>query len=355
MRQAAMTLAACSDKQIGTHTTGAAMSSFNVREEITNRIVSLLEKGVLPWRQGWSGGEPHSNASTGLPYKGINAILLGISGFSDPRWLTMKQANAMKDAEHPNGLHVRKGEKATMIVRMVDVPQSVADDKVDGDIIAEDSKSRLVMKSYYVFNAQQIDGMPVRALPERSIESHAAVEHMLAGLKADGLVLLEGGQKAFYMPKADSITLPDRNRFDSGVERSSVLLHEMAHATGHSKRKDRFDLFGKLSTVEARAREELKAELASAMLGAELGLPLGDFHIENHAAYVGSWLEALKKDKTEIFKAAAGAQHICDWLNGHAVVPEQKVEAKAEAQTIAANDEVLPPADKPKRRAGMRM
>ena len=332
------------------------MSSFNVREDITNRIVSLLEKGVFPWRQGWSGGEPHSNASTGQAYKGINQILLGMSGFSDPRWVTMKQANAMKDAEHPNGLHVRKGEKATMIVRMVDVPKSLGEDKVDGDVVAEDSKSRLVMKAYYVFNAQQIDGMPVQALPERAIESHAAVEHMLTGLKADGLVLLEGGQKAFYMPKADSITLPDRNRFDSGAERSSVLLHEMAHATGHSKRQDRFGLFGKLSTVEARAREELRAELASAMLGAELGLPLGDFHIENHAAYVGSWLEALKKDKTEIFKAAAGAQHICDWLNGHAVVPEHKTEEKEEAQMAAANDEVPVSDEAPKkRRAGMRM
>lgn len=87
-----------------------------------------------------------------------------------------------------------------------------------------------------------------------------------------------------------------------------------------------------------------------------LGLPLGDFHIENHAAYVGSWLEALKKDKTEIFKAAAGAQHICDWLNGHAVVPEHKAEAAAEVQPIAAND-AAPVSDEvpKKRRAGMRM
>ena len=47
-------------------------------------------------------------------------------------------------------------------------------------------------------------------------------------------------------------------------------------------------------------------------------------------------LEALKKDKTEIFKAAAGAQHICDWLNGHAVVPEHKTEEKEEAQMVMA-------------------
>ena len=94
---------------------------LNVRDQVTQRIIEALEAGTPPWRKGWDAMESHFNASTDKQYQGINQLLLGMSGFSDPRWLTLKQANAMKSDEHPDGLRVKKGEKATMIVRMVEV------------------------------------------------------------------------------------------------------------------------------------------------------------------------------------------------------------------------------------------
>ncbi len=341
---------------------------FNVREQITNRIIAALEAGTPPWRQGWAAMEPHLNASTGKPYQGINQLLLGMSGFNDPRWLTMKQANAMKTNEHPDGLRIRKGEKATMIVRMVEVEKSAdRGPKVDGEVVAEDAKTMLVMKAFHVFNATQIEGIPPLPASTREIPPVDAVERVLQGLKADGMVLLHGGDSAHYMPKADTLRMPDKGLFkgDGVYEYYSTALHEAAHATGHKKRLDRFGLFQKLSSAEARAREELTAELASTFYSAQIGLPVGPMdgagniagtHLENHAAYIGSWLEALKKDKGEIFKAAARAQHACDWLREHAITPAVAATAKEGAAPVAATTSDVP-AEAPakKRRIGMRM
>ncbi len=70
------------------------------------------------------------------------------------------------------------------------------------------------------------------------------------------------------------------------------------------------DLTGRFGSG-AYAQEELRAELASVFIGAELGLPSD---IPNHASYIKSWIKALKEDKREIFRAAADAQKITDYL-----------------------------------------
>lgn len=316
----------------------------NVREEITEKIIAAIEAGTPPWRKGWASMAPNFNASTGKPYQGINQVLLGMSGYSDPRWMTMKQANAMKSDEHPNGLRVRKGEKATMIVRMVEVEKRGEGEVPDGDVIAEDKKTRLVMKAFWVFNASQIEGCPpLPKLKPQEIEPNEAVEQVLQGLKADGLILLHGGDRACYVPKIDTIKMPDKGAFGGSEDYHATLLHEAAHATGAKKRLDRFGMFGHLTSSESYAREELRAELASAMLGAELGVRQGEYHIQNHAAYLASWLAALRKDKNEIFKAAAHAQHICDWLKGHAVKPE--MDQVAERMPEATNETFVAPPD----------
>ncbi len=325
---------------------------LNVRDQVTQRIIEALEAGTPPWRKGWDAMESHFNASTDKPYQGINQILLGMSGFSDPRWLTLKQANAMKSDEHPEGLRIKKGEKATMIVRMIEVPRGSKDDTADADVVAEDQKTRLVMKAFWVFNGSQIEGMQPLPSRQREVLPIEAVERMMQGLKADGMSLLHGGDKACYVPKLDTIKMPERGAFHSSEDYHATLLHEAAHATGAKKRLDRFGLFGNLSNADAYAREELRAELASAMLGAELGIPQGEYHIENHAAYLASWLQALKNDKNEIFKAASAAQKISDWLNSHAIKPNLNSEEAASQSPVEEAPPVSPPS---RRRAGMRM
>lgn len=186
----------------------------------------------------------------------------------------------------------------------------------------------------------------------REIEPIEAVENLVQGLKADGLSLLHGGDRACYVPKLDTIKMPDKAVFHSAEDYHSTLLHEASHATGAKKRLDRLGIFGNLTSMEAYAREELRAELASAMLGAELGIRQGEYHVENHAAYVASWLQALRNDQNEIFKAASAAQKIADWLKTHAVTPEV-----VSTEDVTSTPVESVPADSlaPRRRVGMRM
>jgi len=75
---------------------------------VTEKIIAALESGTVPWHKPWKAGIAR-NAIINRPYSRINALLLGISPYSDPRWLTYKQASA-------KGGQVRKGEKSTLVI-----------------------------------------------------------------------------------------------------------------------------------------------------------------------------------------------------------------------------------------------
>jgi antirestriction protein ArdC len=116
-----------------------------------------------------------------------------------------------------------------------------------------------------------------------------------------------GGNRAFCAPGPgrDFIQMPHEGAFAGGTDSTGAstgaadfagtLLHEISHWTGAGHRLNRqFGVWGS----DDYAREEIRAELASAMLSAELGVPTTT---ENHAAYIGSWVKRLKEDKFEIF------------------------------------------------------
>lgn len=302
---------------------------MGVREEITERIIKALESGVPPWRAGWSSGSLAFNGETGQTYQGVNQLLLGIAGNADPRWMTLKQANR-------KGLRIRKGEKATKIVRLVEVDREAAEKEEQAEGMAHDQHKMLVLRQYDVFNGSQIEGL--EALPARShaIEPVLAAEGVVDGLKATGLVVLHGGSTASYSPKMDVIRMPEKADFHSTEDYYATLLHECSHSTANAKRMNRPMLSARFGSAEY-AKEELRAEIASAMLSAELGIPLDQKQIESHAAYVASWIEALRNDKNEIFRAAGEAQRIADYLQEMAIVPEPKVEGKPKGPTALAS------------------
>jgi antirestriction protein ArdC len=90
----------------------------------------------------------------------------------------------------------------------------------------------------------------------------------------------------------------------------ATLAHELSHWTGHASRLGR-DLKNRFGTA-AYAAEELVAELASAMLGAELGLPVA--HLDSHASYIEHWLKLLRDDDRAILTAAAKAEEASSLL-----------------------------------------
>lgn len=280
-------------------------------QEVTNQIIAALEAGTPPWQCPWSGHSAlPTNLTTGKSYRGINLLMLAIASmqqqYADTRWLTFRQADEI-------GARVRKGEQGTPIIffKMKDVTSD------GGDSATNDETRRVIpmLRTYTVFNASQLDDLPER-YELKSVPNWQPIAEAEELLYISGAAILQGGNRAFYVPSEDFIQLPPPAWFATPESYYATALHELAHWTGHASRLAR-----ELNTrkgMEAYAFEELIAEMGSAFLCAHCGLPP---QIE-HASYVDSWLNALKRDKRLIFVAAAAAQKAADYVLGsRAVVP----------------------------------
>ena len=172
-------------------------------------------------------------------------------------------------------------------------------------------KSRLIHRVYTVFNAQQIERIPPHAPKQHTtFEAVQAGEQILKNSGAN--IAHDQADRAFYSRSQDSIHLPPKDAFKDAAGYYGTALHELAHWTGHPSRLDRSTLtdsyrFGDMNY----AKEELRAELASVFLAAQRGIPHDP---EQHAAYVNSWIGALKRDKNEIFRAAHDASKATDFI-----------------------------------------
>ena len=272
-------------------------------QELTDTIIAALEAGTKPWRQPWKegaggGSATPVNATTGHRYRGVNRLVLGMAPLAlasgDPRWCSYRQAAA-------RSWQVRKGARATPIYFYK--PIEIADKTSDGEI-----RRIPILRIFSVFHASQIDGVPDLTAPAAKAIAER-IEDAEIILRESGVPVRIGGDKAFYNPTADFIALPPDEAFESAAMRASVALHELGHATGHPSRLDR-DLSGKFGS-SAYAREEVRVEFASLLVGSEIGLPTD---IPNHASYLQAWLEVLKQDKREFFHAAADVQRIADYI-----------------------------------------
>ncbi len=280
-------------------------------QEVTDRIVSALEDGRKPWVRPWDenacgGPQGPFNPTTGKRYHGINVLLLGMDlrafETGDPRWCTYQQASEA-------GWQIRKGEKSTGIFFFK--PLQVEDKDAEPSEDGPGSRMIGMLRSYSVFHSSQIDGIPPYVAPSVEEAPWTRPEAANIILNNSGAVVRIGGDRAFYSPSTDHIQLPPEHAFRGAPEWSATALHELAHWTGHPTRLNR-DLQHKFGS-SAYAMEELRAELSSAFVGAELGLPTD---IPQHASYIGSWIKALKNDKREVFRAAADAQKIADMQLG---------------------------------------
>lgn len=294
------------------------MNKFDTYQDVTNAIVAALEAGTKPWRMEWKRGGiaspfgPLPRRACGEHYRGINVLLLWLAsaerGFTADRWMTFKQAIELGGA-------VRKGEKGSRVVffKTLDTTRTNAE-------TGETEDHRIPMlRTYTVFNVEQIDGLPAEFypapfVPTADLERDDAAE---AALRSCGASIREHGDKAFYAPGPDFVNMPEFGRFTSTGAYLATLSHELCHWTGHKSRLDR-DLRGRFGS-NAYAFEELVAEIGAAFVGSRLGI-VGD-HIDNHAAYLASWLEVLAQDKRAIFKAASLAQAAADMVLANAGDP----------------------------------
>lgn len=281
----------------------------DVYSSVTNRIIEAMESGTPPWVHPWqseAGSMLPFNLSSGLHYRGINVLLLNMQvmqcGYAVNRWMTYQQAKAL-------GAQVRKGESGTEVVffKMHEFDADSGDQPIAGR--EADRKVVPLIRSFTVFNAGQIDGLPEALIPTPvPVHEWQACEAAEAILAASGADIRYGGSRAFYSPSGDHIQLPNRSDFGNAADFSRVALHELTHWSGHPSRCNRV-LFSRVH-IEAYAFEELVAEMGSAFLTDHCGLP----GALQHASYIESWLKALRSDKRLIFTAASQAQKAADFL-----------------------------------------
>lgn len=310
-----------------------AKPKIDIHQEVTDKFIAALEAGTKPWEKDWLNAMP--TRSTGEEYRGINVLLLSMSGAAkqcgNPHWITFKQAKEL-------GGKVRKGEKGTRIVfykklAIHDPENPKADDSGKVQIP--------MLRHYTVFNVEQIDGLPSGKFPlpnpAMSDEMRDAVAE--EALRSCGAEIREAGSGAFYDRIGDYVQLPEFSMFKSVGGYLATLAHELTHWTGAAHRLDRTK--GKRFGDSDYAFEELVAEIGAAFICARLGIA-GD-HFESHAAYVSSWLKALKDDKKLIFKAAALAQTAADMVLANASA-DKSDKPSAPAQPAPKADPVPQPA-----------
>lgn len=297
-------------------------------EQLAEKIITQLQAGTAPWQRPWDAPSismPY-NESTGKPYRGGNVLNLMLAGYTDPRWLTFNQANE-------RGYRVNKGEKGSLIQtfrfheekQVRDEQGKLVKDDKDNAVIEQTKLNKPIIRTFVVFNAEQMTGLPPLERTEHQWNEGEQLDKLLAASGAQ--IEHQSGNRAFYSPALDKIVLPLKEQFPDPELYYSTALHELGHWTGHESRLNRpfINAFGS----EGYAREELRAEISSLLVGQRLGI---SHDPGQHMAYVDSWVKILKDDPAEIVRACQDAEKIHNYLSVYLERSADKAE-QAKAQS----------------------
>ena len=270
---------------------------MDIYAEVTNRIIAQLEEGCCPWAKPWIASSQAVSHTTGKPYSLLNQMLLGKPG----EYLTFSQCQK-------EGGKIKKGEKAQMVVfwKWIETEDEETHEK----------KEVPFLRYFNVFHVDQCEGITAKHATsvQSNVKPDEEAEQIISSyLTASGVTLqhLEG-DRAFYQPSTDSVTIPLLKQFSETAEYYSTTFHELIHSTGHSSRLNRLEktaFFGS----EAYSKEELIAEIGSATLVNHCGLETTS-SFRNSAAYIQGWLKALRNDKRFIVSASGKAEKAVDLL-----------------------------------------
>lgn len=309
------------------------------RSEIVEQLCKVIgfrgdgtvSEEKLPWQLPWNAAllRPQ-NPVTGVKYRGGNRMRLWnavfAEGYKDPRWMTYKQ---IQDAGYQ--LRDAKGKgvllehwRYTKMEELRDADGQVLRNAQGEALRQEVPLLRPIPGYFYVFNGSLIEGLPL--LPDREQHFREIGEALMESSECP--IREKAVAEAFYNPVADEITLPPRAYFLTEEDFYATMLHEMSHATGHPDRLGRETLKRYREDLSWRAKEELRAELGSVMLRAELGIPLEEAAYRQSGAYIQSWSRFLKEEPDELFRAAADAEKICDRVMEHYMILEAWMEAE---------------------------
>lgn len=326
------------------------------REALAKRVVDDIRSGKPFFWDCGHYGRPHRNLVADMQgkesaYHGINNMMLTVAAhhfkFKDTRWATFSQVKSLQKeglpfAEQP---HIEKGAKGIPVEYWQYTKPVMEKDPKTGKLVPKmeldpetgrmkQAVRRLnppLVRRYIVFNGDQIANIP----PEHEItidekDRNNAMEAMIAHSEAP--VRFDQKDCNFYKHSEDCIHVMPREEFKSLGDFYGTVAHEIAHSTGAESRMNRegitqSDGFGS----PIYAKEELRAEMTSMFLGQEYGVAPGKEHYENHVAYLQSWAEVIEKDPDELFRAAAEAQKMTDYIKDHMIERDlQNVQMKAD-------------------------
>ena len=334
-------------------------------EEFAEQVIEMLKSRRTPWprRPELAGTAKTSdnvfnmaprNPVSGTTYRGVNSLRLALTaqknGWKDPRWMTFNQARAQ-------GYRIKKGSKSTKVLYyeqrelhkespLPDASQEQSglqppDPAADKEAGKDKEYQCPIAVLFNVFNAEQIDGIPPLELAEISYDwdPNEKAEQILQNSGA--VIIHENIDGAYYSKRDDTIHLPNKEQYITAGSYYSNALHELAHWTGAPARLNRqlANSFGD----EAYAREELRAELASWMLGQEIGT---QHDAEFHASYIDAWVKCLSDTPGEIKRACRDAEKIRKYIMEFARDKEQdKVQEQTHGKE-ANREQVLAGAEK---------
>ena len=272
---------------------------MDIYKEVTDRIIAQLENGIIPWQKPWIASGNAVSHVTGNSYSRLNQMLLGRPG----EYVTFAQCQK-------EGGKVKKGEKSSMVVFWKFIEQE--------DEETHEKKQVPFLRYFNVFHIDQCEGLKAKhqqELPNTANADEAADDIISDYLNREGVKLQhQEGDRAFYSPSSDSITLPLLEQFAETAEYYSTAFHELIHSTGHASRLNRLEKIAFFGT-EAYSKEELVAEIGAAALVNAAGLETAN-SFRNSAAYVQNWLKVLSDDKRFIVSAAGKAEKAVNLILG---------------------------------------
>jgi antirestriction protein ArdC len=233
-------------------------------------------------------------------YRGINVFMLAVQGYESPYWLSFKQAQEL-------GGNVKKDEKGTPVVFWNWINE-----------VDDEGKEKNIpfMRYYTVYNVAQCENIDESKIPSipvihNDFDHITECEAIIANMPNCPEIQQEK-QRASYNPLSDIISMPRFDSFDTAENYYATLYHEAIHASGHQSRLNR--LSNNISSFgnEEYSKEELVAEMGAAFLCGFAGIE--NITLNNSAAYIQGWLNALKDDKKLVIMAAAQAQKAADYI-----------------------------------------
>lgn len=272
---------------------------------VENLLKRIQAGGLLPWQKPWKGAGMAPANYQGRQYNGANAFILAMMGYAKPVWLTFNQVNAL-------GGKIKAGEKATPVIFWTFIKKK--DAKNDKDTFP-------FLKYFNVWNIDQVEGVAdpawfVKATESTQvIDSNAICESVVNGYK-NAPTIKHGGDRACYSPTLDTVTVPERNNFQTSEHYYSTMFHELAHSTGHESRLNRKEIT-KATMVfgdHDYSLEELVAELTACFLSSHCGIAATV--IDNSASYLANWFNKLKDEPKMFVTAASRAQKAANHILG---------------------------------------